>query len=157
MPKLILLKRSFRDELTAADQNTSDFIHSLKTGQALHGDFKQMRNYQFHKRFFALLQFLYDHWEPGEFQSARWEGITPQKSFEQFRSDIIILAGFFKASYRLDGSVRILPKSISFSNMKQKEFEELYQRVIDVGLQKILVNYSRDELDNVIDNLLSFA
>jgi len=157
MMHLILQKKTFLDELVPADLKTSDFIHSLKTGQVIHGKFTRVRNYKFHKRFFALLNFLYEHWEPGEFQDSKWKNIKPQKNFDRFRKDLIVLAGFYEAFYRLDGSTRIEAKSISFGNMGEEEFEELYSKVIDVGLKHILPNYNKTELEKVVDELLSFS
>lgn len=156
MPNLTLIK-NIGGFLSPGDQATADFVFHLKTGQAIHGDFKKVRNYQLLKKFFVLLNFLYEHWEPGIFQDPKWKGLKPQKSFLRFRKDIIVLAGFFDATYRINGSVRIEAKSISFSNMSEEEFEELYSRVIDVGLKHILPNYKKTELEKVVDELLAFS
>jgi len=155
--RLLLEKKSFNDVLVAGDQATSDFIHSLQVSATIHADFKRMRNIKFHKKFFALLNFLYQHWTPAAFQSCKWEGVIPQKNFDRFRKDITILAGFYNASYRLDGSVRIEAKSISFGKMSEEDFQELYSRVIDVGIKNVLTNYSKSDLQNVVEELLSFS
>jgi len=158
MAHLILTKRTFRDELTAGNQATADFIHSLPALTTIHGEFRKQRNPLFHAKWFALVQFLYDHWQPGELQDPKWKGVVPQKSFKQFRKDLTILAGFYQAFYRLDGSVRIEAKSISFGSMDQEEFEELYSKIIDVGLSKILPqSYDKKQLEGIINELLAFT
>jgi len=156
MPNLVLIK-NIGGFLSPGDQTTADFVFRLKTGQAIHADFKKVRNYQFLKKFFVLINFLYEHWEPGELQDPKWKNIKPQKSFDRFRKDLIVLAGFYEAFYRLDGSTRIEAKSISFGNMGEEEFEELYSRVIDVGLKHVLPNYNKTELEKVVDELLTFS
>lgn len=138
------------------DQNSAEFISNLKTGQVITAEFKKPRNYRFHKKYFALLNFAYENWEPLEFQDSKWQGITPEKSFERFRKDLIILSGHYEAVYRVDGSIRIEPKSIAFANMDEEQFNELYDATINVILKKILKNYTKQDLQNVLNELESF-
>jgi hypothetical protein len=103
-----------------------------------------------------LIQFAYEHWTPDVFESSKWEGITPEKSFERFRKDLIILSGRYNAVYRIDGSLRIEAKSISFGRMSEEEFGELYSSTINVILKKVLTNYTEQELETVIDVLMGY-
>lgn len=50
--------------LTPATPEASEFLQRIKLGEWIHADFKRVRNYQFHKRFFKLLQLGYDYWTP---------------------------------------------------------------------------------------------
>ena len=115
------------------------------------------RNYQFHKKYFALLKFSYENWEPGKLSGKKFEGVKPEKTFDRFRADLTILAGHFRQVIRVNGEMVIEPKSISFANMSEDEFEELYSNTINVVLKKILTNYDREQLDNVILELLNFS
>lgn len=143
--------------LSPADEPTDVAIKRLKIGEILRGDFKKQRNPAFHRKAFALFNFLFEHFEPTLTTNTKWENAEPCKSFERFRKDLVILAGFHETSYRIDGSIRVEAQSISFGSMDETEFSELYQRIIDVGLKYILPNYSKEELENTIDQLLSFA
>lgn len=143
--------------LSPSDEEAHAFIGKVKVGETVFFDIKKSQNYKFHKKLFTLLNFLYAHWEPAELQDPKWEGVVPKKSFDQFREDITILAGFYDALYRVDGSVRIVAKSIAYSKMSQEEKEQLYSNIIDVGLEKILVNYNKEELDAVMRELLGFT
>jgi hypothetical protein len=58
--------------------------------------------------------------------------------------------------YRVDGSVRIEAKSISFAMMNEESFAELYDSTINVILSKILTNYTKQELEDVVGELMSF-
>ena len=127
----------------------------VKSGDLVEMDWHKIRNPKFHRKFFALLNFAFDHWEaPKGFETEI--SVTPQKNFEQFREDAIILAGFYEVYWRLDGTFRTKAKSISFASMEEDEFEELYNKVINVILAKVLVNYDREELDRVVDELINF-
>lgn len=117
---------------------------------------RRVRNYQFHRKFFALLNFAFDCWEP-QTALADARPYPIEKNFERFRKDIIILAGFFDASYRVDGSVRLEAKSIAFHAMDEDEFAALYDKVIDVIVKHVLTNYDGDELRAVVDEVMAFA
>lgn len=141
--------------LVPADQQTSDWFAKLKIGQGVHGTFKKYRNLAFHNKYFALLNIAFDNWDPGEVNSKYG---TPEKNFDRFRADVTILAGFYDTTIRLDGSVRVEPKSISFGAMGQDEFENLYSRTIDVLLKHVYgKDMSREEIDKIVDTYLSFA
>ena len=67
-----------------------------------------------------------------------------------------MLAGHYITTVTLKGEVRLIPKSISFANMDQDEFDSLYNATVNVVLKRILTNYTRDDLDAVIDRLMGF-
>lgn len=50
--------------LTPATPEASEFLQRIKLGEWIHADFKRVRNYQFHKRFFKLLQLGFEYWNP---------------------------------------------------------------------------------------------
>ena len=141
--------------LVPDDPDTIEWYGKLKPGESVRGKFKRVRNTQFHKKFFALLRIGYEHWEPGELDSKYGK---PQKNFEQFRADIIILAGYYEVHVRLDKSIRIVPKSINFSSMDEAEFEKLYSSVIDSLLKRVYdMKATRENIDELVEAYLSFA
>ena len=152
MPNISLLKQA--GTLAPADSETADFIYHLKLGQIIHADFKRKRNSKFHRKYFALLNFAYDHLETGDHE---YKGQAVEKNFDQFREDLTILAGYFTMVYRIDGAYRPKAKSISFAVMDDEAFEKLYNATINVILKKVLVNYTREQLDEVVSQLMSFA
>jgi len=143
---------SFRP-VTAEDV---DAVARVKAGQIVRCKFTRMRNYRFFRKWWALVGFAFEYWEP-KLDAPRHKGVVPRKNLDRFRRDLTILAGYYDASYRLDGSVRIEAKSISFSSMDEEEFEKLYSATIDVVLQKVLVGYDRRQLDDIVNQLLGFA
>ena len=132
-----------------------EFLAKLKVGQSVKVSVTRARNYLFHKKYFALLNYAYDIWEPkGSFN--KW-GITPEKNFDVFRHDITILAGYSDVYYRVNGDVRVEAKSISFANMDEDDFSKLYEATIDVILKHVCTNYTGEELQNVVDQTMDFA
>jgi len=142
--------------LIPADPATDEWYQKIKFGSVVHSDFKQMRNPAFHRRFFALLNLGFSYWEPGKI-SSRY-GI-PEKNFERFRKDIIILAGYYKTVVRLNGSVRVVADSISFAKMDEDTFRKLYNNVLTVIMEKIpvLCEMSAKEIDDLVDKVIGFA
>lgn len=140
--------------LVGGDQDTKDRLDRMADGSVLRGDFKKARNPAFHRKGFALLNIGFDVWTPGEIDT-HWG--AAQKNFERFRKEVTILAGYGDPVFSLDGTFRIEAKSISFGSMDDDEFAAWYSSVIDVLLQKILVNYTRDDINDQVDRVMSFT
>jgi len=59
---------------------------------------------------------------------------------------------------RLDESVRVEADSISFANMTEEIFAELYNQSINVLLKRVYKSeLSKEELDNTVNQYLSFT
>ena len=132
-----------------------ELLTKIKTGSVVKLKLTRTRNLLFHRKFFALLNLGYDYWEPsGSFN--KW-GVVPERNFDQFRKDVIVMAGFYNASYRLDGDVTLEAKSIAFGNMSEDEFEKLYSACVDVILKHFYTQFDGDMLDSVIDQTMALA
>lgn len=116
------------------------------------------RNYNFHKKFFVMMSIGFHAFEPPE---KYYEGRLIQKSFDRFRKDVIIAAGYYDIVIDMKDRLRYEPKSISFSNMSQEEFERVYNDCCNVLLKEVLGRYSFEELQeevnrNLVDKLIYF-
>ena len=141
--------------LLPTEPDSEDWYRKLKIGQVVWSDFKKVRNYQFLRKYFALLNVAYDNWIPGEVNSKYG---VPEKNFDRFRADLTILAGFYENTIRLDGSVRIEPKSISFAKMEAEEFKELFDKTIDVLIKYVYNSkISKEEINEIVERYLTFG
>lgn len=132
-------------------------LSNLEEGELCSIEAKLPRNSRFHRKFFAMLNLGFDAWEPQR-KHKSYKGREVQKNFERFRSDVLIAAGFYEQTFSLDGKLKLEAQSISFSKMEQPEFEEVYNRCLDVLLQDVLSTYAgREEVDQVIEKMLRFA
>ena len=152
MADVFLIKTS-NGSLIPADEDSAEAIRKQKIGQGFVVNLKKVRNIRFHRKFFALLNYAFDTWEP---EGKTYKGQPVSKNFDQFRKDITILAGFYETAIRLDGTVRVTAKSISFANMDEIEFEQLYSKVIDVLLSRVFIGQTRADIDVVVNNLLAY-
>jgi hypothetical protein len=150
----ILITKTSGGLLAPADQPSVDYLAKIKLGEVVKVKATRIRNPKFHRKFMALLSFAFDAWEPGAHE---YKGEPVQKNFDQFRGDVVILAGYFDTAIRLNGDTRITPKSISFASMGEDEFETLFSATVDVILARILKNYTRADVDQVVERLLAFT
>jgi len=142
-------------QVIPADPATVEAWNKIKLGEVVRADFKRARNPKFHRKYFALLNLAFDHWNP---ELPEIHGMKAEKSFEQFRKDLTILAGYYTVSVRLNGEARVEAKSISFASMDEAEFEKLYSATIDVILKRVMQWADREEIERLVDQiLLEFA
>jgi hypothetical protein len=151
--KELVLTKAPGGVLIPVDPQAAAYIAGLKLGQGVTATVKRHRNPRFHRKYFALLNLAFDAWEPAE---ATYKGQVVGKNFDQFRNDIICLAGFGEVAINLRGETRVTAKSISFASMSQDEFDDLYNATVNTVLKHVLTNYDREQLDAVMDRLTGF-
>lgn len=146
---------SARDQ--AAYARFKSRLKNAEPGEVIEIEAKLPRNSRFHRKFFALLNLGFDHWEPGR-KHKQYKGMAVAKNFERFRKEVTILAGFYEQTFDLDGNMKLEAKSISFASMEEPEFNEVYSAVMNVLLDKVFSRYAgRAEVDAVIDQIMRFA
>jgi hypothetical protein len=113
------------------DDYAIEELNKFKTNEVYEVEIKRTRNPQFHGKVFSFLQFCFWHWKgDNEFQSEH-------KQFDMFRRNLTVLAGYREEFYKIDGSVRVEAKSLSYGSMSQSEFEDLYNALIQAALTHI--------------------
>jgi hypothetical protein len=152
--KVILLKTY--SGLVPNDPKTEDWFRRLKIGEVVHSDFKKYRNYKFHKKLFALFNLAFEYFDPPEIDT-KWG--KPEKSFDNFRKNLTILAGHGHLVFNIDGTYKMEADSLSFGSMSQETFEELYNNVLDVILKRIpvLSDVTKEEIDELVNKVLAFS
>lgn len=114
-----------------------DEKRKLKIGQEYQVEVTNPRNYEYHKKFFALL-------------SLGHENTSLDMPFDVYRQYMTVKAGYFTA-YQTPKGVYYDPDSISFASMSQDKFEELYSRVLDKIIEDIGLNS-----DDIQKELINF-
>lgn len=110
----------------------------LKLGEMYEVEIKHPRNIGLHKKFFALI-------------NIGWENSDLDMPFETYRKYITMKAGYFK-TYTTDKGTFYDAESISFSSMDQIQFEEVYDRVLNVIIKDI--GADRKDIETVLINFL---
>ena len=89
MPELSLIKRN--GLLMPASELDEEIINSMQDGCLYKVKISKVRNPQFHRKYFALLDVLYNFFTPQITPLAN--GMVPKKNRERFRKDLIIATG----------------------------------------------------------------
>jgi len=106
----------------------------LKIGEIYKATIVNPRNYEFHKKFMALI-------------NVGHQNTKLEMPFDSYRRYVTIKAGFFKA-YTTDKGTYFEAESISFGSMSQDKFEEVYSRVLDVIIKDI--NVTKEMIEKVL-------
>lgn len=131
--------------LVPCDDSDYDLKKKLKIGQVYSVDIKLARNYEFHKKYFALLRCAWSY-QP--------EKVTNFfKNIDGWRKYIEVSAGFYELlwSSKFHDFVQV-PKSISFEKMDKIEFSELYERVKDILYNSFLRNIDKEVFEKQLLN-----
>jgi hypothetical protein len=143
--------------LRPAQQSDMDSLEKVRTGAPVLAKIIQMRNPKFHAKFFAMLNFAFEYFQP-EIHTTK-SGIVPERNFDKFREDVTILAGFYDVVVNIKGEARYQAKSISFGSMEDLEFQDVYKAVFNVCWRMVLskVNGMTEQVaENVINSMMSF-
>ena len=111
-----------------------DLKKRLRVGSVVKCKVSNPRNYEHHKKFFALVRLTFDN--------------LPSNLAEYFKRDL----GYFKTSLNERGEKEIEYQSISFSAMEQHEFERFYNQCIDLVLYKYIKGIDKEDLITEIEH-----
>jgi len=137
--------------LVPVDEAGMQLLEKIKIGSHVEVEVKRKRNYEFHKKYFSLLNYAFENWEHEE---VFYKGVVVQDNFDVFRENVLIMAGYGYPVVNLKQEVRFIAKSISFAKMEQDEFEDLYSKTIDAILANVLCKHSEQDL---INGVLGYA
>lgn len=131
--KIALIKHF--NGLKAAYNSDLENLKKLKEGVIYEVNIKNPRNLGFHRKFFALINLVYENQEVFD-------------NSEDLRYYLIMKAGFYKKVETPKGEFMFIPKSLKFDKMDNVEFEEVYNGVIKV-IEKELLITKQDILENI--------
>lgn len=94
------------------------------------------RNYEFLKKFFALLNLCFQNQDK-------------YTNFDHLRAVLIMKAGYYQTIQTDKGTI-YLPDSISFSNCDEIKFQEIYNRVLDQVC--IMLDTAKEDIINELIN-----
>lgn len=132
--KITLIKQ-LNNTFKIAYDSDYEKAKKIKVGETYEYEYKQLRNIKFHRKFFALLNMLFQNQEI-------------YNNIEHLRKDLTIDAGYYESRPNLYGEEIKEAKSISFANMGEDEFNEYYNAVLDC-----IVTHFNFEKQEIIDNV----
>jgi hypothetical protein len=121
MKEIFLIRQL--NKLAPANEITEDYIKSLPHGEIFKAKISRPRNVDHHRKFFALLDIAFNNQER-------------YKNPEHLRKVYTLKAGFYEVVETDKGDV-YLPDSISFAKMDQDEFQDFYNKFLDVVVKEL--------------------
>jgi hypothetical protein len=130
--------------LQATDAEGQLALSKIGEGEVVQVEVTQPRNSQFHRRFFALLNLVFDNQERyqshGELLDALKFGIGHCDTFMQ------------------SGVQYAFPKSISYAEMTSEEFQDFYNRAVHWVCSVVIPEMDKDNLEEAVrEELLGFG
>ena len=141
----IQLVRHPSGALVPLDEADQQRVAKLAAGEIVEATVHYFRHPQFHRKFMKMIRFGYNQYVETLHEDEH------AMTFDNFRRKVVMLAGFVEETVDLDGNITVEPKSISFENMEQDEFELVYPACAKVLLAKILTNWKPEDLDEAVE------
>lgn len=120
----------------------------LKVGTTVRCRVTQPRNYEFHKKFFALVRLTYDNLPLSLVE--RWNVRSVDDMLRRFKRDL----GYFTSSVNELGEREVEYKSISFAAMDEEEFERFYNASVNLVLYTYIRGLGREDLEEEIERFM---
>ena len=117
----------------------------LHTGDNVLCDITRPRNYEFHKKFFALIRLVFDNLP--EYIADTFNIYSEEDMLNAFKIDLGLYTIINVGNQQL-----VKLGSISFAKMDNTEFERFYNRSIDIVLNKYMNGTGRFDLIEEINN-----
>ncbi len=118
----------------------------LRIGSVVRCKVSNPRNYEHHKKFFALVRLTFENLPAPLVQ--KWNIRNEQDMLRRFKRDL----GYFTNTINEYGEREIEYLSISFAAMQQFEFEQFYNQCIDLVLFKYIRGIDKQDLITEIEN-----
>jgi hypothetical protein len=124
------------------DPDAEAMLAALPDNKNFLGEFRAVRNERQHRLWWALMQKLADN-----------NGIFESK--EHASKQIKLATGHFTRSLNIwTGKLEEEPLSIAYGSLAQKEFNEIFQRALDVICREFLPGVTSDELRDEIERMI---
>jgi hypothetical protein len=128
-------------KLAAADPVSLEALESIKLKETVTAVIRRSRNPGHHRKLFALLSIVFPH---------QRQYATTQDLLNALK----VATGLFDVGKTIDGIPFMIPKSISFAAMSQTEFEQWYDRVVEIITTRIVPNVNSDDLEYQVQEIL---
>ena len=130
--------------LQPADDMDAVVLTKFKTGCEYVIEVKLPRNPHFHAKVMTFFRYCFAHWKSDR------EFMDEKGQFDNFRKELTVLAGYRDVYYKLDGSLRVEAKSLSYGSMDELTFQSCYQALIQAAMQNIFTGSDEETYNKLV-------
>jgi hypothetical protein len=135
--------RRVLNRLVPVDKISEDDLLLLPADKEFDCKIWKKRNSDHHRKYFALVNAIFPH-------QKYWPTV------KALHDQLKIAVGFsYEARDIRTGEVRTYPDSIAFDSIDQTEFEQVYERIVEVVLTRVLPGVGRKDLDTQVHDILA--
>lgn len=141
----LLLAKKLR-ALYPVDEAAEDIVRRMGQGEIVEVTMRRPRNPKHHRKYFALLGLVWEQLDHSEYPT-----------IETLLTELKIRTGHYdRRDLLVDGKRYpvLTPKSISFANMDQTEFEAFFDRCCDHIAKDVLPGITREDLRREVSILI---
>ncbi|WP_299077838.1 DUF1367 family protein [uncultured Paraglaciecola sp.] len=153
MSKDIIMQKRSDGSLVPTDTMGQDYIKNLPHGRSVGVTVTQARNYKYHQKLICLLTYCFDVMPR---KRVEYRGQMIEQEFETFRREFVAISGHYTVGVKMNGELRIEPQSISYAKCSEELAQKIYSDVINKALELLGTDQTRDDLDEIVNNILRF-
>jgi hypothetical protein len=139
----IILQKVEGGGLVPMHEDGHEWLHKKKPGATFKANMKSSRNPDHHRKAFALLNTVLANQD-------RYDNIT------DLLVEFKLKAGHYQEHITTKSVLMYIPKSISFDEMGQEEFEVIYNKFIDIAIQHFIGGHDEQANDDLRRELAAF-
>jgi hypothetical protein len=118
-------------------------FNRIPQGAIVHWTYRRPQIAAFHRKFFAMISVIFDN--QSEYNNK-----------DLFYKVLIMLSGFCEI-VQVGDKTLFVADSVSFEKCSQSKLEEIYDKVLDVALERFCVGSSVEEINKKVDEVLAFS
>jgi hypothetical protein len=134
--KIIYVIKNRLNQLEAHDLESEKILESLKESTVYKITPKKDRNYKHHCKFRAMANKVFDNQDTYETE-------------EDLITEIKLRCGWYKEHITVKGKMIYVPKSLSFEECDQVEFDEFYKKAVNCCLKYFIGADNQELIDEI--------
>lgn len=138
------LARKEFGHLTPVDSGGEDALRKIKFGSTVQITVKQPRNVQHHRKYFALLNMVFENQER-------------YATRDELHAALKVSAGIYTPVTLPSGTEVRIPGSIAFHEMDQTEFSEFYDKCCELISKHFLPGVPSETIKAEVQNMIGTA
>ena len=115
----------------------------IPAGATAYWEFRREQYSKFHRKFFAMVKVIFDNQD---------QYSNPQ----MFYKVLIMLAGYCEV-LQVGNKTLFVADSVSYEKCSQSRLEKIYDKVLDVALEKFCTGSTQEEIERKVLEILEFS
>lgn len=145
------------EKIVPASDEDAELLKKLKQGEIVKFSTKVPRNYRFFKKMHSFFRLCYDYYVEHLEGGLEYQGQPVLPNYDKFRHGLVILAGFHKAVYDIDGNMTLEPQSLAFESCEEEVAQKIFDACITAAIKQVYrYKMTEDELKMAVEQMVAY-